>query len=102
MTATEPRVSVGRSAYVSLNEAALESLGRPSYVSVEFRAKHGARLVFKPSELAVLGHLKIAYTPNGTTGRVYFRGVRDAFGLSLEPGSSVLIENAGMLIWKLR
>ncbi len=101
VTATKPRVSVGRSHYISLNEAALEVLGRPLYVALEFHDKYGPRLVFAPSFVAALGHLKVAYTPNGTTGRVYFRGVRDAFELNLEPGSSILVENAGYLVWKL-
>jgi hypothetical protein len=100
-TALKPRISVGRSAYVSFNEAALEVLGRPPYVSIEFRDKYGSWLVFAPSFFAAQGHLKVAYTPLRTTGRVYLQGVRETFGLSLETGSSILTVNDGTLVWKL-
>jgi hypothetical protein len=100
-TATQPRVFVGRGVYVSLNGAALEAIGYPKYMTVDYFKKYGARLVFSPTAKLGRGHLKIAYTASGTTGRVYFQGVQDAFGLKLELGSNLVIKKDQTLTWKL-
>jgi hypothetical protein len=101
LTTTKPRVMVGRAAYISLNDAALELIGYPKYLRIEFIEKYGARLIFIPIGNSGRGHLKVAYSAGGTTGRVYFQGVRDAFDLNLELGSSSLVEADGNLVWKL-
>lgn len=101
VTAIAPRVTVGRSAYVSLNDAALDALGRPKYVTLEYIDRYGARIVLTPSSRPGLGHLKVAYTPNRTTGRIFFRGATEKLELNLEYGSFPLTIQEYSLIWKL-